>query len=486
MLLGDDKRTGTALLWAVLFGLGAVLVVIDLDGGLNALLLVTCLLYAAILYYALKEIHGRIFLLCFLLAFFTFLLSGEILGRYFHVFSTTFSEKIEQHTDLCLLLSLAALFAGYAVSEKYGHRIRIVTPSSRKRRLDYDGVYCRSVRTISRHLYFVTFPIWVFVLWRQVSYVQAYGYEEYYLHYSSGLPQIVHTVANMALPALCVFLATMPSKKEARLPLILYLARAVFSLGTGRRLSFMIGLLFVFAYLVLRNRYPSRGEVWLSKRAAIVLIAAVPFLLAGMYLFEYIRSDTAVGSSSQFNPLFGFFARQGVTVNVIKYAERYKDSMNPNAFYSLYNSTKFLQTNTLNKYVFGLNFGYLSSGQTVEAALNTNSLANFLSYKISQKNYLSGVGIGSCYIAELFADFGYAGVLLGSFLFGWLLETLYRHAVTSRSIWLTAIGLYVAEFLIRANRSTFDAFLAEPLYFSFWGTLLIVHFMARHYAVHRE
>ena len=485
-MIGTDKRTNMAVLWAVLFGMGLLLVLFDLDGELNSILLVTCLLFAAAILYALKDIQGRVFFLCFLLAFFTFLLGGEVLERYFDIFSSSFSEDIDRHADICLLISLSGLFAGYVISEKYGHRIRVVTLYSRKRQLDYDGVYCRCVRTISKHLFFVTFLVWIFVLWRQISYVQQYGYEAYYLHYSSGLPQIVHTVANMAPVAFCVFAAAMPTKKEAMLPIILYLVRAVLSLGTGRRLSFMVGLLFVFAYLLIRNKYQSRGEVWFSKRMGIILIIAAPFLLMGMYLFEYIRSDTFASSASRFNPLFGFFARQGISVNVIKYAERYKDSMNPGAMYSLYNSAKFLQTNTLNQYAFGFDFGYLSSGQTVENALNTNSLANFISYQISEQNYLNGVGIGSCFIAELYVDFGYAGVLLGSFLYGYLLQSLYEHAISAHSIWITAVGLYVAEFLIRANRSTFDAFLTEPLYLPFWGTLLLIHLAARYYALHRE
>ena len=45
-----------------------------------------------------------------------------------------------------------------------------------------------------------------------------------------------------------------------------------------------------------------------------------------------------------------------------------------------------------------------------------------------------------------------------------------------------AIGLFVASLLFKASRATFDEFIAEPLYFYFWGTLLITHIIAKLYS----
>lgn len=484
---GTNRNQRAAVIRALLLIGGCALLLLFADRVRDAFLWAACILFAAEVVYAVRQFRTRIFFLCFLAAFFTFLLGGEILERYFDVFASSFSEKIDRHTDLCLLLSLAALFAGYVISERFGHRVRFLTPrSGTERGADFDGVYCRAVRTVSKCMFYATYAVWLLVLGKQVLFVLANGYLEYYLHYSSGLPQLLHTIAELTPVVFFVFLAAMPSKKEARLPIVLYLVWCVLSLGTGRRLMFVQGFLFVLAYLILRNKVCSRGEVWLSKRMGIAVAIAAPFFLAGMYLFEYIRSDAYVGSASRFNPLLGFFARQGISVNVIKYAERFKSGLNPKATYSFYNMTKFLQTNRLNRYVFHLDFGYDSGGQTVENALHSVSLANYVSYKVSPRDYLRGMGMGSCYIAELYVDFGYAGVVVGNFVYGYLLHTLYEYAVNRRSVWLTALGFFVFDLLVRANRSTFDAFLAEPLYVTFWGTLLFLHLVARQYAVNRK
>lgn len=478
-----NKGKSRAIIWLLLFLAGFVLMIVDSDGHLNGVLLFTCLVFVFEIIYTAWNFQSRIFFFCFLLAFFTFLLGGEVLDRYFGVFAATFTPEINRHTDICLMLSLMGLFMGYVVAERYGKRFRIVTPFSKKEtKVDYDGIYCRTVRKISKYIFFITYAVWILVLWRQIRYVLQHGYMTYYLHYSSGLPEIVHNIADITPAAYYVFLATMPSKKEIRLPLVLYLLRCVLSLGTGRRLYFMVGLLLVFAYLVARNKYHSKGEVWFSRKMGVGLLITVPFLLAGMYLFEYIRADIYVGTASQYNPLFGFFARQGISVNVIKYAERFKDTLNQNAVYSFYNTSKFLQTNVLNRYFLHLNFGYSSGGQTVQNALESNSLANYISYRVSSASYLDGVGMGSCYIAELFVDFGYIGVVLGNFIYGYIIQTLYERGMNKQSIWSFAVGLYVADLLFRANRSTFDAFFAEPLYVTFWGTLLIIHIIAKNRA----
>lgn len=109
---GVQKSKYSVIVWLILLLLGVGFIMIDGDGSRNAILIFTCLIFVFELMYALKKMQDRIFFLCFLLAFFTFLLSGEILDRYVGVFSTSFTPEIDKHTDLCLLLSLIGLFIG--------------------------------------------------------------------------------------------------------------------------------------------------------------------------------------------------------------------------------------------------------------------------------------------------------------------------------------------------------------------------------------
>ena len=101
-------------------------------------------------------------------------------------------------------------------------------------------------------------------------------------------------------------------------------------------------------------------------------------------------------------------------------------------------------------------------------ALHGTNLADYVSYKAMPYTYLRGGGWGSCYIAELYADFGYIGVLLGSILYGVLLDGILKGIRLNKSIWSTALGLLIVSSLFKAPRASFDDFLANFLYFYNW------------------
>ena len=196
-------------------------------------------------------------------------------------------------------------------------------------------------------------------------------------------------------------------------------------------------------------------------------------VLMFMYFFEYVRSEHAVGIASEYSPLLGFFVRQGTSINVIKYAELFEERLNPDAYYSLYNTLKWLQDSWID-YLLNLNLNFEFGRQSLETAISGTSLADFVSYNANPTTYLTGMGYGSCYIEELYVDFGYIGVFLGNVIYGILLCVLLKNAVNKGNIWKIAIGLFMIDAIFKAPRATFDAFWGSFLYFNSWGPFLLI------------
>ena len=422
--------------------------------------------------YAIRDKEEHIFLLCFLISFFTFLLGGQILNRIFKVYYYNFSNAIEYHADFSLLISIVGIAFGYIL---LGH-----TNDSHNAQVSsyayFEERQCLSIRKMSKYLYIAVYGFWILTVLDVIFFVRRHGYISYYISFKSSLPSIVRQIGYFGPTSLFIFLATLPSKDEAKWPLFSYALYAFLSLFTGRRINFIVSLLFIFAYMLCRNKVKPGNSKWLSTRALVVVLVSIPLLMIAMYLFEYLRADIYVGNSTDYSPILGFFVRQGTSINVIKFTELYKDQLDPNAHYSFYNFLRWIYNTPFkallgNTYVFG--------SQSAETAMHGTYLADFVSYYSMRSAYLSGQGYGSCYIEELFVDYGYCGVFFGNLIYGFVFRKLTNAMGSISSVWKAATGLYMLNYLFQAPRSTFDAFFAHLLYPEFWLPVMAVYFSAQ-------
>lgn len=442
-------------------------------GNYTLALPLTTITFAMLMLHVSRDIYNNIFIFCFLICFFVFLLGGQILDRIFDVYGYNFSDDIELHADFVLLISLLGLSFGYFVLG------RVKFKSNSKHLVDSTNnpQYITTIRRISKYYFFATYLLWMLILADNVLFVMQNGYTAYYLSYFSRISATIREFGYMAPVAMFIFLATMPSKKEVKLPLIMYALYLLLSLGTGRRIYFMTGILIIFAYMMLRNKVNPGEGPWITKRQLIRLAIAVPFLLIGMYLFEYMRSEYFVGQSSDYPPIFGFFVRQGTSINVIKYARLFADRLNSEAHYSLYNITRFLQNSLLNDFL-GLDLSFSIGRQSEMTAKAGTYLADFISYNANSRIYAIGMGYGSCYIEELFIDFGYIGVFIGNAVYGLILNKFLNVTSGNSSVWKIAIGLFAIDAIFKAPRATYDAFVGQWLYFNSWGPLVIIFLLS--------
>ena len=74
--------------------------------------------------------------------------------------------------------------------------------------------------------------------------------------------------------------------------------------------------------------------------------------------------------------------------------------------------------------------------------------------------YLSGRGTGSCYIAELYQDFGYAGIVLGNVLYALLIAGIANRKKDERVL-TTAVRFIIITQLLWAIRGSYTGFITQ-------------------------
>lgn len=270
-------------------------------------------------------------------------------------------------------------------------------------------------------------------------FMRDHEYADFYVDFHSRYPFYVHTLAAMLKYALCLYLATMPRKRAAFFPLSLYLLSAVPSLLVGMRNPIVLAALFILVYYLLRDILGD-GERWMGRleRGAVLVLLPVAILLLSLY--NYVRSGLT--HTSKLWVLFlNFFYGQGVSYDVL--CRGYMAIPNlPDAIPKNYTFGPFIDY-ILHGTVAQKLFGAVDLGtQNSELlAVYGHSFSHSMSY-VAHPEYLEGHGWGSSYLLEVFADWGYWGVVLFSLLLGFALVwcfRLLRRGVLLRTVTLTAL-----------------------------------------------
>ncbi|PHP52334.1 O-antigen polysaccharide polymerase Wzy [Actinomyces ruminis] len=142
----------------------------------------------------------------------------------------------------------------------------------------------------------------------------------------------------------------------------------------------------------------------------LIGVVSVPLVAIALTAVESARGVGAVASDTAGrNPILQLLYGQGVSSTVVRNAYTYADFI-PKDWYT----GEFLHS--------GLPARLLGSqvyhGNTVEHALHGGSFTHAFAYTLLGPQYLSGRGTGSSFIAELFYDYGYVGVLVGGAVYG--------------------------------------------------------------------
>ena len=422
------------------------------------------MLWCGLVIYTLLDLPNRVGYLIFLVSFFLFLLGGEFFELYFgYAQDFEFIAKLDMHSYIALLVSLACLQAGYMGADKILAK-RKKTPEPIKRRNNPECLH--QLQKLSKVMLYITaLPLYITTL-DAVLYTVENGYLSYYTDYQCRVPAPVVMVGELFPLFFFLFLAGFPAKKECRLPMGIYLVHGCLAILTGRRIGFGVAVLVLLVYILLRH-FKDKEEKWIDGRLLIYGAILCPLMLLALYKQRYMRYDETVQGNGIVDMVCRFFSQQGSSIRILRLQKEVEGD--PLGCTSLYYTLHYLRGNIITRHFFDFPMEQYV-GRTVERAMNTNCLADYIMYRVNADEFFAGHGLGTCYIAELNHDLGLAGVALGSAVYGFLLNWLY--APKHFSYGKFALGMMMLEEFVILPRYGADVIL-RPFY-NFTRTAVLI------------
>lgn len=424
------------------------------------------------LLYSFKKINERIILFAFYLTFFNFLLgrlaseliSTALIDEQTNEFTFAESTRIMMYTNL--FLSLVSVNISYIIFE---HKIKgklTINPNSFK---------TKKIREISKILVYCTIVFLFLKAMDATIFVLRHGYMAYYLNFQKSMPEIVYWGADVFDIVFYIFLATLPAKKECKPIFIIYLSITAIYLVMGQRNGFMIPFLFIVIYLFLRNNIDG-PNTWIGHRGKLILALGIPFLLGLMYAIIFIRNDSKIRNTNSLYLFANYFYQQGGSVEIIGLADQIDGHTPPGQMYSLGNVIRRWQS-SLPMRIMGLYKSYKS--QSPEMAQHGHSLGSYLTNKYQPNRYRNGGNMATCYIAEVWLDFGFIGVIICNLIYGFILSRIMSWC--RKNVWITAISFVMMMCILYAPRAGASAFIADIMS----PTYLLVAFGIYLYSLNR-
>lgn len=420
--------------------------------------------------YCIRDIKNRILLFCFGISFFVFLLGRDGLEQLFkHPIVTPFSPDINSHTYFSIIISLLGIWIIYSIyNAKYCKIYKTINLNQR------ESVYFKYIRKYSKFVFKLILPIGILVNIVIAVYVIRFGYYSSFTELREIIDNspIFYTINKLLLllpSSFAIYMSTLPSKSEFKKVAIPYFIYLVISLACGARSTFILGSLLILIFMVYMQKIQS-NIVWIDKKYIKVLIFLMPLLAIGLTFYKNIRFGENTEVISLWDSFNSFFYDQGVSSNSIKRAYEYEDDIpKQDAIYSLEFLYSGIPARLMGRKVY--------QGNNIEHATKGGSFTHALGYTVMGKLYLNGAGTGSSYIAELYYDFGYIGVFIGSCIYGYIFS-LINNFKSGGLLRRCMLFMIITDLLWspRASYSGFVSFLVAPTTIAL---LIFIFFMAK-------
>ncbi len=456
-----------AVITALLFVLGYN------DTGVNLMMVATLLLFTNTLIYSLSYGNKMIIFSAFLVCFFTFVLGSW--GVNFLIgepWGTEFDRITIKHVLLCVYLSIASIFIGAMVGNIKSERnqSKVDFKIYQQENAKFEGAI--------RVLLYITMIFSAIDIIDRVIFVMRHSYVGLYTGERTSMPYMVQKLSACSTFLFFSYLAILPDKKKAKKPIFLYLALHIFSILGGVRGDGVKVAIMVFAYCLFRNTVDE--EKWVTKKHIIMICIAAPVGIVLLSLYNFWRNGMSAHYYGFWNEFINFFTTQGGSIKIIAYEKQLHNLLPATnlsyTFGPIINWYKHGFLGNVISIFTGQNF-IKYSGNTVGDAMYGNNLGATITYLVMPNNYLSGVGMGTQYIAELYSDFGYAGVVIFNLLLGWFI-TKCRFIYFKRWYW-NAITIGVVHFLFGIGRDFATTFAAYYVSVVNWATVALVYGLCR-------
>lgn len=403
------------------------------------------IIWVSILIYLLKDLDGNFPLFSFLISFFTFLIAG----LFFADNQTTTQLFLFQcHA---LIISLFFVFMGYLISEK----LYLPSPNTSVvyTKQKQDLYYCKVRYASKRLVYFCS----VFVLMEvveQILYFRSHSYVELYSSFSGSMPYIVYKLSNLFTLSVFIYYSTLPTKSESKYVNVLFIVIPLLNFLIGKRGAAIQPLLLYISYCFIRNRI-TPGDKWIGRKGKLIIAVVFPFVCVLLFLMGQYRLGQSSSGLNTAEMIAEFFLQSGSSIDILGMTYEMRNQLPKSHAFLLGPLFDALYGSDIH-HLFG---GETLSRNTAEFAMSGKSLGSFLSYNYIPTQYFEGAGVGSCYIAESYADLRWFGVVIVSFLYGVLLFKIPKWF--NRNLFLSIASFFILLSLFKAPRGQAFGFVGD-------------------------
>lgn len=404
--------------------------------------------------YSFCKSGGKLFhpYILFLIAFFTFLLGRILLDILGHsdfaqtIWFTTYTFEPNIQKGILNLISLSLLFV------QLGSLVAIYLVSIKKNtNKGSSWAFNYPLKKIGLLMFLIAVIPYSISIIQQILFVISNGYVALFSNKSLIVQNpILRLSDDIYKMGLFLFFACYPSKKEIKIPMIIYIILLGFTLLIGRRGVVFTEILCLIAYLGFRNEIKIKNFII----TGFVLIV-LSFMMNMYRINESLPTD-------KFTPkklIETFLFEQGGTSQFIGYTLE-QDKNIKGSWEYLLDPIIFTLKNSLP----GLKKP--TKGQSLEVVNERYSLSQKIAYKTNPELYLQGNGLGTSFIAEFYVFGGYLGVAFMSFLFMFIIIYFIENYK------FTVVGMFLLFFILpqfffspRAHPFDFIPFILRPLIF---------------------
>lgn len=446
----------------------------------NDLLLLKITVYAiwiSNILYACTNIKKHIVFFMFHITFFTFLLGNTTASSLAinqdlrtDVISL-FSFKTQIHIYTTLFISLVTLFFSYSFFSSRNDNYLVSE-------ININSPRIIAYRRYAKILSYVFFIFALIVNLEKTSFVLSSSYIDYYIDYKTNLPSIVGKLANFYNFSFYLFLTTMPTKKECRIPIFLFLLLGLSSLGYGQRNALMLNISMIVIYYTLRDNINIYGdERWITKKKIIIALITLPFLLSLLNAFSFIRSNQDYSfTSSLWDSFVGFFHNQGKTVRLIGHEKDLHYKFPLDFPYSL---GYFVDRFTNIEFIKPFNMFPSYEPKSYQLAVYGHNFGETITFLVDPARYYSGGGLGSCYIAEMYHDFGFFGIIFINILYSFIFSKV--NLLTGYNIWGVFCIMIILERVLYSPRADALGCFTEFLSSAFIVFIILMYYIGHNY-----
>lgn len=439
------------------------------NDSIVTLLLTLVMLIVSSTLYCFNNIKYYIIHLIFYITIFLFLVSRPTIDYFKHGLINTYQEDAYRFSFLAVIISIIGLnIGGLLVSKKEKNKKQVDE-------IQKSSSFINSIRKVSLVVFFISYPFYLVRLVERLMYRINVSYYEYYAEFKSELPYFTYTLSTFVVYAMCIYLATKPSKRNSTIVLGLFVTANVINLLIGTRNPFVLSLIFSFIYYFMRNQ--TEKGVWIGVKEKVVLYIGTPIMMLVMGFLNYARDGEGIGNMSLSELLIDFIYKQGTSFGVLARGYLYGSNL-PIREFRNYTFSPIIEYITRGN--LGILFGgtpFVSANNSIELALESDRYAHNISYIVLGQDYLAGHGIGGSYVMETYTDYGMLGIFLLSIIMGisfiFMMKSSYKPGIL-----LFSITLLILNNLFFMPRGSFTESFYNLVTLQFWGIVIVIFFLA--------